>query len=412
MVTAHLTPPMRLCCPSATFALVCAETGTPPRPAISLYPMSTLQSRSPQLCTVARPRWPLPRMQTAAYSQEKAGRLHGPQCMGGHHRPRYFTVSRVYFVRSPCVQTQKWLTLLVIWPIMFNRFCSRACRQAADLGHSTRMLLQECNTVKENDSGCWFLRNLMLSYHQKKARNTMLKQGIMASLGLTALVAVSFAVSPALSAQGKSAPQRALRTSGDAFGFFTPAAADPRLAAIYARGAAVENDRFRFTPVNAGKRRAVTVAVRAASPRTVQLAVRDRTQPVVASAATIGIAPVAYNLGAAVGWKRFALSGDVSRVDTGALPGGREAADLGISYNAKKWSSRVQVSADRPVGSAPRTLSGGESYSLDVASSYRLTRNLDVTAGVRYRSERDRLQATPDQRRDSQAVYIGTSVRF
>jgi hypothetical protein len=240
----------------------------------------------------------------------------------------------------------------------------------------------------------------------------MLKQGIMAGLGLTALVAVAFAVAPAQGAPEKSGPRKALILTRPAGGsFFTPASADPRLAAIYARSTAVDNAGFRFTPANSGKRRALTVAVRAASMRPAAPAVRDRTQPIEGTA-SIGIAPVAYSLGAAVGWKRFALSGDVSRVNTGALPGGREAADLGISYNAKKWSSRVQVSAERPMGSAPRTISGGESYSLDVASSYRLTRNLDVTAGVRYRSDRDRLQALPDQRRDSQAVYVGTSVRF
>lgn len=239
----------------------------------------------------------------------------------------------------------------------------------------------------------------------------MIKRGIVAGLGLTALVAVAFAVVPAQSAPSKgSALGRIGGASASSFGFFTPAAADPRLAAIFARNTAVSNDRFRFTPVNTGKRRAITVAVRASSTRAAQLA-GDRTQPNVGTA-TVGLAPVAYNLGAAVGWKRFALAGDVSRIDTGALPGGREAADLGISYNTRKWSSHVKVSADRPVGTAPLTIAGSESYLLDVGSSYRLTRNLNVTAGVRYRSDRDRLQTSDDPRRDSQAVYVGTSVRF
>jgi hypothetical protein len=265
-------------------------------------------------------------------------------------------------------------------------------------------LWQECNTTKENDSQHWFLRNLMLSEVDKRDASHMLKQGAIAGFGMAALAAVAIAVAPAQGAPGKTVPRKTLITTPSgagpgSFGFFTPAAADPRLAAIYARGAVVENDRFRFTPVNNGKRRALTVAVRASSSRAASFATVDRTQPVMGSV-NIGLTPVTYSLGAAVGWKRFALSGDVSRINTGALPGGREAADLGISYNARKWSSRVQISA------------GSETYSLDVASSYRLTRNLDVTAGVRYRSDRDRLQVTPDQKRDSQAVYIGTSVRF
>jgi len=51
------------------------------------------------------------------------------------------------------------------------------------------------------------------------------------------------------------------------------------------------------------------------------------------------------------------------------------------------------------------------SYSVDLGGAYSLTRNLDVTAGVRYRSDRDRLTQA-DARRDSQAVYVGTAFRF
>jgi hypothetical protein len=164
-----------------------------------------------------------------------------------------------------------------------------------------------------------------------------------------------------------------------------------------------------FTPVaSAGKNRAVTVAVRARAGGAA--AESDRLNP--AATASLGIAPVAYNLGAGVGWKRFALSGDVKRIDTGILPGGREGVDLGLSYNAPKWSTRLQVAADRPVGNLPRTIAGNESVSLDVGGAYRLTRNLDVTAGVRYRSERNRLEPVTDNRRDSQAVYVGTAFRF
>ena len=41
-----------------------------------------------------------------------------------------------------------------------------------------------------------------------------------------------------------------------------------------------------------------------------------------------------------------------------------------------------------------------------------LTRNLKVTAGVRYKQDDDRLKPMTDERRDNQAVYIGTQVRF
>ena len=49
---------------------------------------------------------------------------------------------------------------------------------------------------------------------------------------------------------------------------------------------------------------------------------------------------------------------------------------------------------------------------MDLGGSYRLTRNFDVTAGVRYSSERDRLRPLTDGKQDSQAVYVGTKFRF
>ncbi|MCE3519468.1 hypothetical protein LXJ58_32465, partial [Escherichia coli] len=53
------------------------------------------------------------------------------------------------------------------------------------------------------------------------------------------------------------------------------------------------------------------------------------------------------------------------------------------------------------------------SYSLDLSSSYSLTRHIDLTAGMRYRSDRERLaRLGDDDRRDSQSVYVGTAFRF
>lgn len=231
---------------------------------------------------------------------------------------------------------------------------------------------------------------------------------IAAALGT--VLCAGFALAPASGASDSNLLARRPVTSAlrSGIGSFTPAAADPRLAALFARGS-LANSGFRFTPVAIGRSRAITVAVRAASGS--RQLVNDRVTSTPAAPATIGIAPVAYNLGASLGWKRFALSGDVARFDTGIV-GGREATDIGLSYNSRKWSTRVQLAAERPIGNAPRTITGSESYSVDVGGSFRLTRRLDVTAGVRYRTDRDRLQPSADDRRDSQAVYVGTAIRF
>ena len=196
-------------------------------------------------------------------------------------------------------------------------------------------------------------------------------------------------------------------TVGRALGNFTPASADPRLAMAFARSTTMTSG-FRFTPASAAKtNRKVTVAVRARS--TQSLPSTDRP----ASAGTLAtIAPLAYNLGASVGWRRFAVSGDMGEANLGLVGGRRQAADLGLSYTAKRWSTRLQVAAERPVGTAPRIVDSSESVALDVGGSYRLTRNIDVTAGVRYKSQRERLEPLKDNRRDSQAVYLGTAFRF
>lgn len=245
-----------------------------------------------------------------------------------------------------------------------------------------------------------------------------MSQGKKTGLIAGALGVALLSVSPAIGASGdKFLARRAAENPPvlrGGIGSFTPASADPRLAAAFARSG-VTSSGFRFTPsaVN-NKRRAVTVAVRA---RAVGNnggvnAVTPGTTSLLNVAPSLGVAPVAYNLGVGVGWKRFALSGDVARVDHGLMPGGSESVDLGISYNASKWSTRVQLAAEKPTGNIPQSITGGETVSLDVGGSYRLTRRLDVTAGIRYKSERDRLQSPADTVRDSQAVYIGTAFRF
>ena len=66
-----------------------------------------------------------------------------------------------------------------------------------------------------------------------------------------------------------------------------------------------------------------------------------------------------------------------------------------------------------PAGATARVTAPGEDQTVDVVSSYRLTRNIDVTAGVRYSSsDRDRLLPLTDGRQDNQAVYVGTQFRF
>ncbi|KTT75272.1 hypothetical protein [Sphingomonas endophytica] len=232
---------------------------------------------------------------------------------------------------------------------------------------------------------------------------------IAAGIGV-ALVAAAVAAVPALGAADPTPRQvRRLSAAPRIAGSFTPSAADPKLAALFARGG-LDASGFRFTPSESRiGNRAVTVAVRARSATTA----RDSTRyAAVAAPATVGLAPIAYNLGVAVGWKRFAISGDVAKVDLAGMPGSREAADVALSYSGTKWSGRVGASADRPLPGTPRALAEPNSYSIDVGGSYSITRNLDLTAGMRLKTDRERLTRIDDDRRDSQAIYVGTAFRF
>lgn len=226
--------------------------------------------------------------------------------------------------------------------------------------------------------------------------------------GGAALVALSVLLSPALAATSQEKAKKARPAPTLASGGFTPAVSDPRLAAELARRG-FSSGSFRFTPATVSSNRAVRVAVRAraSGPADAGRRAGDAT-----TTAVTAITPSAYNLGVAVGWRHFAVSGDVARVRGGPLPGGRDAAEVGVSYSASKFTGRVEAAVDRAEITPTRALTPDVGYSVGVGGSYRLTRNLDVTGGVRYRIQHDRLQPIADERRDSQAVYIGTAFRF
>lgn len=227
----------------------------------------------------------------------------------------------------------------------------------------------------------------------------------------TALVGAGLTLAP-----GNAESQaRSLSMRPSSIGTFTPASADPRMAQALRR-AGISSRGMRFTPSGADRQgdRPVTVAVRARNSAPGQ---SDRDAEIAMASSSQGsltaVTPSAYNLGVSVGWRRFAISGDVARVDNGILPGrSRESANVGVSYSGRSWSTRVQLSADRPASdSAPSVIDNEERVALDVGGSYSIARNIDITGGVRYQRQH-RLETLPDNERDSQAVYVGTAFRF
>ncbi|MGN7997876.1 hypothetical protein [Sphingomonas sp. 22176] len=236
----------------------------------------------------------------------------------------------------------------------------------------------------------------------------------MSGLGLGAFCAAGFLVAPTLQAQERD---RALKAAvhpaplAQGAGGFTPASADPKLAAMLARSG-MNGASFRFTPAESrtGANRGVTVAVNTASNR----AVDTGSRLAAAKPASVSLAPIAYNLGVAVGWRRLAVSGDVTHIDmANTQPGSRDRSEVALSYTGKRLSGRIAAAEDRPLAGTPVLIGDKPSYSFDLGGSYAVSRRLDVTAGVRYKSERDRLvQFNEDTRRDSQSIYIGTAFHF
>jgi len=248
----------------------------------------------------------------------------------------------------------------------------------------------------------------------RKGKSALLS-GVPAMLlyaGVTALVAVPSA-GFALGLLDSPGVRESLRS-------FTPASADPRLAQLVAE-TATGGTLMRFTPAGAANRpgHSVTVAVRIdeeaaglVSVRSALAASKDQVAGV-----SVRITPTRYNLGLARGYQSFASATGTpelsKELSSAAMP---DLASFEPSPGAKdkpsRFAARIQLEEQPKAGRAPRTLESLGDQTLDVGGSYRVLRNLDVTAGVRYSQDRDRLAPLTNGKQDSQAVYVGTQFRF
>lgn len=191
---------------------------------------------------------------------------------------------------------------------------------------------------------------------------------------------------------------------------FTPTTKDPRLAAAYARiAASAGRQNFRFTPTSGSisGQRSVTVMVRTGGD--LPMVVNRTLNPV-------SIAPVAFSLNNAHNWRKFALPESVGRkeLDPVSIEPIASAKNFSLDQGRKdRFSTKVVIESRREPGTGVVNAAKEKEYSLDLASSYSLTRNLNVTAGVRYNnSVAGRLMPMTDERQDNQAVYLGTVFKF
>lgn len=234
-----------------------------------------------------------------------------------------------------------------------------------------------------------------------------------AGIALGALAALGLALPGA----GLALPTVAPALGDSAFGIFTPASVDPQLAQRVSQNIRSKGMAARFTPAGAqvAGNRTVTVAVRvdedtarAISVRTASAAAR--------TAPGLGenlLASTRYNLGIARGFQGFAKTPVVAEAARAEIP---DLGDFELSQGAadkpSRFQPRIALENGENLGRAPRTLDAQTQQSVDLGGAYRITRNLNVTAGVRLSQERDRLAPLADDTQDSQAVYVGTQFKF
>ena len=255
----------------------------------------------------------------------------------------------------------------------------------------------------------------------------MTKPGNMAGIGkiglaLGAAAAVALAIPSAGLALGGTDSLSDLSTSTE-FVPFTPSTVDPQLARRVAESMRAKGLDLRFTPAgtSASRDKTVTVAVRVDNETARAISVRTASNIAQSrvGARSVAITPTRYNLGVARGYQNFAkTTGTTTKLPTGVrsieMP---DLADFKPAEGTAKdkpsrFKPRIALENNGNLGRAPRTLEGRGEQSVDLGGAYRVTKNLDVTAGVRLTQERDRIAPLTDTVQDNQAVYVGTQFRF
>lgn len=192
---------------------------------------------------------------------------------------------------------------------------------------------------------------------------------------------------------------------------------DPSLAQAISMRMLPKGQGFRFTPAGTASRpdRSITVAVRVDpdSARTLTVSKALDAPSSLAGITGLRIAPTGFNLGVSRGYQAFSSAGslapEIRKIEMPDLSTFRIANG---KAGPSRFSTRLSVDEREKTGRAPGTFETAGQPTVDLGGSYRLTGNLNVTAGVRYSADRDRIAPLTDGKQDSQAVYLGTQFRF
>lgn len=200
-------------------------------------------------------------------------------------------------------------------------------------------------------------------------------------------------------------------------GMFTPASVDPALAARVAGKARARG--IHFTPASAlpvSGKRTVTIAVRVDDGAARAISVRKVAEAVPGRGIGLaGLDASRFQLGSARGYKSFARTVDLSsKVQNLSLPdlAQFEPSRPKAEDKPSRLQPRIELEDREIAGRSPNTLDSIGAQTVGVGGTFRLSPNLNVTAGVRYSQERERLDPLTNSVQDSQAVYVGTQIKF
>jgi hypothetical protein len=240
-----------------------------------------------------------------------------------------------------------------------------------------------------------------------------------ATFAIVVIVTGALALTPALGSA--FAPQPFARTSvgsSDWLNIFTPSGVDSVLAEKFVSAKNSLNGGFPFTPAASelNGSRTITVAARANSRLTAgAVSVRN-----IIGTADVGagnglrLSTVDYRLTASKGWQGFtapAVPNLATRAPLSDLGKSNFRLDEGVK-KPSKFSTSIRLDQNREAAPPARGNAAAGDYKLDVGGSFSISRKVDLTAGVRYGTQNDLLIPIDDNRKDSEAVYVGTKIRF
>jgi hypothetical protein len=213
-------------------------------------------------------------------------------------------------------------------------------------------------------------------------------------------------------------PARAASIEALGLGIFTPASVDPELAARVADKARARG--IHFTPASAAPitgKRTVTVAIRVDedAPQIVSVRKAPETLPAGRGVGLASLDVSKFQLGSARGYQSFTrtvdLSGSVRNLSAPDLAQFKASAPKSVD-KPSRLQPRIELEDREIAGRSPNTLDSVGQQTVGVGGSFRLSRDINVMAGVRYSQERERIDPLTNSVKDSQAVYVGTQIKF